>query len=334
MLNQKKWQLLQLFGGEGGASGASAAGDGGNAEGAATGDNSADAGHQRLRELGVPESKIRKPKARQASPLPEGAFRTQQQMQQPKVQAHESAVQTASAEPNAQTENTPTRMSWDEIVKDPEYNAEIQKIVKSRVKEDGQSKAILETLAPALKHLATQHGLDPENLDHTALVKMITGEYENKALEMGVSTETAMMLEQQQRNLEQQKFQNHILKLEQQAQALKAVIPNFDLRAEMQNPTFARLTSPGVGLSVEQAFNAVHFKEMQQQSMQVAAQKAQEMISNAIQSGTHRPDEAGTASQAPSVSRFDYKNATPAQREALKAEIRRAAAQGRKIYPG
>lgn len=333
MFNQNKWQLLQLFSGDGGVSGASAAGDGGNAA-AAAGENSADAGHQRLRELGVPESKIRKPKARQASPLPEGAFRTQQQMQQPKVQTQEPAGQTAAAEPNAQTENAPTRMSWDEIVKDPEYNAEIQKIVKSRVKDDGQSKAILETLAPALKHLATQHGLDPENLDHTALVKMITGEYENKALEMGVSTETAMMLDQQQRTLEQQKFQNHIMKLEQQAQALKAVIPNFDLRAEMKNPTFARLTSPGVGLSVEQAFNAVHFKEMQQQSMQVAAQKSLEMASNAIQSGTHRPDEAGTASQAPSVSRFDYKNATPAQRNALKNEIRKAAAEGRKIYPG
>ena len=327
MFNQNKWQLLQLFGGEGGASGASAAGEGGNAAAAAV-DASADDGHQRLRELGVPEAKIRKPRAKQASALPEGAIRTAPKAQEPPQQA------AAADNTDAQTENAPARMRWEEIVKDPEYNAEIQKIVKSRVKEDGQSKAILETLEPALKHLAKEHGLDPENLDHTALVKMITGEYESKALEMGVSTQTAMMLDQQQRTLEQQKFQNHILKLEQQAQALKAVIPNFDLRAEMQNPTFARLTSPGVGLSVEQAFNAVHFKEMQQQSMQVAAQKTQEMISNAIQSGTHRPDEAGTASQAPSVSRFDYRNATPAQRKALKEEIRRAAAEGRKIYPG
>ena len=59
MFNHFDWRLLQLFGGEGGASGASAAGDGGNAAAAATGENSADAGHQRLLELGVPESKIR-----------------------------------------------------------------------------------------------------------------------------------------------------------------------------------------------------------------------------------------------------------------------------------
>ena len=267
MFNQFEWQLLQLFGGEGGASGASAAGDGGNAAAAATGENSADAGHQRLRELGVPESKIRKPKARQASPLPEGAFRTQQQMQQPKVQTQEPAGQTAAAEPNTQTEQQPSRMKWDEIVKDPEYNAEIQKIVKSRLKDDGESKAILDILSPALQHLAKANGMDPQNMDYTALVKHITGEYENKALELGVSKETAMMLDQQQRTVEQMKFQNHISKLEQQGEALKAVFPNFDLRTEMQNPVFARLTSPSVGLSVEDAFHAVHRQEIQAQSM-------------------------------------------------------------------
>ena len=331
MFNQSKWQLLQLFAGEG-ASGAPAAGDGGNTAAAPVVD-SADDGHQRLRELGVPENKIRKPRAKQASALPEGAFSTEpRQAQQP--------AQAAAAEPTStQTEETkpteaPARMSWEEIMKDPEYNAEMQKIIKSRVKDEGQHKAVLETLSPMLKQLAKEKGLDPENIDHTALVNAVTGVYANKALELGVTEDTARMLDQQQRTLEQQKFQNHMLKLDQQANALKAVVPNFDLRTEMQNPTFARLTSPSVGLSVEDAFYAVHRKEMQQQSMQVAAQQTKQMISNAIQSGTNRPDETGTAAQAPSVSKFDYKNATPAQRKALKDEIRRAAAEGRKLYPG
>lgn len=329
MFNHFDWRLLQLFGGEGGASGASPAGDGGNAAAAVTGENSADAGHQRLRELGVPESKIRKPRAQKASPLPEGAVRTEPKQQEPPQQA--AAADTT----NAQTENPPpTRMSWDEIMKDPEYNQKMQEIIRSRVKDGDQNRSILEALAPAIKHLAQENGLDPENVDYTALAKMITGEYEDKALEMGVSKETAMKLDQQQRTLEQQKFQNHILKLEQQGEALKAVIPNFDLRTEMQNPTFARLTSPSVGLSVEDAFYAVHRREMQAQSMQVAAQQTRQMISNAIVSGTNRPDETGTVSQAPSVSKFDYKNMTPAQRKALKDEIYRAGSEGRKVYPG
>lgn len=329
MFNQK-WQLLQLFAGEGGASGASAAGDGGNAA-AASVVNSADDGHQRLREMGVPENRIRKPRAKQATALPEGAFRTEK-AQQP--------MQAAAAEPTStQTEETkpteaPARMSWEEIMADPEYNAEMQKIIRSRVKDEGQHKAALETLSPMLKHLAKEKGLDPENIDHTALVNAVTGVYASKALELGVTEDTARLLDQQQRTLEQQKFQNHMMKLYQQANALKAIVPNFDLRAEMQNPVFARLTSPSVGLSVEDAFYAVHRAEMQQQSMQAAAQKTREMVSNAIQSGTNRPDETGTAAQAPSVSRFDYRKATPAQRNAIKAEIRRAAAEGRKLYPG
>lgn len=331
MFNQSKWQLLQLFAGEG-ASGAPAAGDGGNAAAAPVVD-SADDGHQRLRELGVPENKIRKPRAKQASALPEGAFRAEpRQAQQP--------AQAAAAEPTStQTEETkpteaPARMSWEEIMKDPEYNSEMQKIIRSRVKDEGQHKAALETLSPMLKHLAKEKGLDPENIDHTALVNAVTGVYANKALELGVTEDTARLLDQQQRTLEQQKFQNHMMKLDQQANDLKNIVPNFDLRAEMQNPVFARLTSPSVGLSVEDAFYAIHRKEMQQQSMQVAAQQTKQMISNAIQSGTNRPDETGTAAQAPSVSKFDYKNATPAQRKALKDEIRRAAAEGRKLYPG
>lgn len=329
MLNLKKWHILQLFAGEGSGGASGASGGEGGAGTAATGENTADAGQQRLRELGVPESKLRKPRAKQASTLPEGAFRTEAQMQKPKEQV------AAAEEKPTQTEQKPqTRMSWEEIVKDPEYNGKIQEIVKARLKEDGASKAALEALAPALKQLAKEHGLDPENVDYAALAKAVTGEYDDKALEMGVTVETARALDQQNRTLEQQKFQDHIQKLEAQGEAMKSTFPDFDLRKEMGNPTFARLTSPGINMSVEDAFYAVHRRELQAASMQVAAQKTAEMISNSIQSGSHRPDETGTVQQAPSVSAFDYRHASPAQRKELKDRIRSAAARGEKIYPG
>jgi len=332
MFNHENWNFLQLFAGEGaggGSAGTGSAGGDGAASGSATGETAADAGQQRLRELGVPENRIRKPRAKKASPLPDGAYRTEQQVQKQPEQV--AAAQTT----NAQTEQEPsTRMSWEEIKKDPEYNAQIQEIVKQRVKDGDTNRAILETLAPALKALAQEQGLDPENIDYAALAKSITGEYEDKALEMGVSKETVMKLDQQQRTLDQQKMINHMQKLKMQGQVLKETFPGFDLRTELQNPVFARLVSPGVGLSVEDAYHAVHRKEIQAASMQVAAQRTAQQISNAIQSGSRRPDETGSASQAPSVSTFDYRKASPAQRNALKAEIRRAAARGEKIYPG
>jgi hypothetical protein len=94
------------------------------------------------------------------------------------------------------------------------------------------------------------------------------------------------------------------------------------------------MTSPNVGISVEDAYYAVHRNEIQTASMQIAAQKTAEKLSNAIQSGSRRPDESGVSSQAPSVSTFDYRNASRDQREALKKRIRDAAARGEKLYPG
>ena len=204
------------------------------------------------------------------------------------------------------------RMSWEQIVKDPEYNARIQKIVRSRVNDQGRNKAILETLSPALRQLAQEHGLDPEHIDHAALAEKITGQQKAPDPRAG--------------------FRRHMESLRQQEARLQEVVPGFELRKELRNPLFARLTSPGVGLSVEDAFYTVHRREMQQRSMQVAAQKTQQLISNAIQSGSHRPQEAGA--QAPTLTRFDYRSASPEQRLALKQEIRKAAAEGRKVYPG
>jgi len=305
MISKKQWQLLQLFSGEGtpGEAGASAA--------AGTGETGADAGHQRLRKLGVPESKLRKHTIRQELP--------------------QNSVRESPGEAGA-SEAPPARLSWEEILKDPEYNGQIQKIIRSRVKEEGKHKAALETLAPAIRHLAKQHGLDPDNVDHTALVKAVTGEYEARARELGIPQKTAMELDRQQRQLRQEQLKNHLLGLQHQAEAFRAIVPGFDLGRELGNPLFARLTSPSVGMGVEDAFYAVHRRAMQEKSMQAAAQQTTRMISNALRSGSLRPEESG--SQAPSVSRFDYKKATPEQRKALKDAIYRAAAEGRKLYPG
>jgi hypothetical protein len=136
------------------------------------------------------------------------------------------------------------------------------------------------------------------------------------------------------RTLQEQRIQQHFMKLEQQGDAMKKVFPNFDLRKELENPAFFRMTSPNVGISVEDAYYAVHRNEIQTAAMQVTAQKTAEKISNSIQSGSRRPDESGTSSQAPSVSTFDYRNASREQREAIKKRIREAAARGEKLYPG
>ena len=330
------WLNLQLFAGEG-------ASDGGG-EGAATGVEAVDPGQQRLLELGVPADKIRKNRAYKLNtPAPNTAAAGQDKGQEPKQE------QAAAADPTEEKKTDPkTRMTWDEIMKDPEYNKQMQAVVQSRLRSAKGAEETLGKLAPALELLARKHGQDPANPDYEALAKAISDDesyYEDKALEMGVSVETAKRIDQQERDtarqqreeartLEQQKFQQHIMKLEQQGEEMKKVFPNFDLRTELQNPAFARMTSPNVGISVADAYYAIHRNEIQTAAVQVTAQKTAQKISNAIQAGSRRPAENGTSGQAPSVTTFDYSKASAEQRKAFKDHIRSEAAQGRKVYPG
>ena len=322
---------LQLFaeGGEGGG------------EGAATGESAGDPG-QRLLELGVPAEKIRKrQKAAPATKIPAGAV--MQQSEAEPVAGAENTEETKTEETKA------PRMSWDEIKADPEYSKEIQAIVQTRLKSSKAAEETLSKMDPIMEVMARKYNLDPQSPTfHDELVKAVNDDnayYEDKAIEMGVPIETAKKIDQQEREaarrqreeartLEQQKIQQHIQSLEQQGKAMKQTFPHFDLRKELQNPAFARMTSPGVGLSVEDAYYAVHRKEIQAAAMQVTAQKTAQKISNSIQAGQRRPAENGTSGQAASVTTFDYSKASKEQRDALKREIYAAKARGQKIYPG
>ena len=334
---------LQLFGGDG--AGAPSAGEGGQAT---TGENATAVAEQRLRELGVPEDKAKRRASTVASKMP--AQKAQPTSAEQKTDNAE--VVSAPTEENTPTEDTKgqtSRMSWDEIMKDPEYNKQMQAVVQSRLKSAKGAEEALGKMAPAIEVMARKYGLDPNNMDYDALAKAINDDdayYEDKALEMGVSVETAKKVDQMERNTERQKaleqrtlqdqmLQQHFSSLVQQGEAIKKVYPNFDLRKELENPVFARMTAPGKGImSVKDAYEAVHRDELQLAGMQVTAQKTAEKISNAIASGSRRPDELGAGSQAPSVSTFDYRNASREQRLALKKRINEAAARGEKLYPG
>ena len=223
----------------------------------------------------------------------------------------------------------------------------------------GAAEENLSKLAPAIEVLAKKYKLDPANVDYEALSRAINDDdeyYEDEALELGVSTETAKKLDQQKRDtarerasiekdrqaqqeamertLRQQKVDNRFNQIYQQSKEMKKVFPNFDLKKELENPVFSRMMAPDMPFTVEQAYYAVHHKEIQTAAMQVTAQKTAQKLSNAIASGSKRPNEAGTQSQAPSVTSFNYRNASRQEREAFKQNLRSAWARGEKVYPG
>lgn len=260
------------------------------AEEAETGVQAADPGQQRLLELGVPARILEKRAERGGAALPE---------------------QVAAA---AGTEENQRRMSWEEIMADPEYNRRMQAVVRSRLKNAWESQAALEALSPGLKALAREHDLDPEKPDYAAL--------------------SAAMEKKAQMDAGRDRLREHFHSLEQQARALREKFADFDLSTELQNPAFVRMTAPGTGIGVEDAYFALHRDRLQSEAMEQAARKTAELISNDIRAAQRRPNENGLSAQGPSVNVFDYRNATPRQRAALKKRILEESAQGRKVYPG
>lgn len=342
-MTSEKWTLrmLQIFAEGGGADG----GEGGG-EGADTGTSAADAGQQRLLELGVPKDKL--PKARtpkRMPPMPQQA--AEPKSTQPTTPENEK--QPAAAAP---AEEKPAALDWDAIVKNPDFNNRLQYMMRQRLGEEGSAKEKLAALGPVLQALVKERGVD---LDTSDMMKLDADQLRNLvkhdkkfiqqgAAEMGVDEGTFEELtrlrdyqelkRKQERDAQlREAFNKHVSGLRAQAEELKGQFPGFDFDREMQNERFVHMTSPTGGMSVKEAYYALHNDEILQQKTAEAAQKSKEQLAAAVQANQARPRENGVGSQQAAVPKFDYRALSKQDREAFKEEIRRKAYLGEKIYP-
>ena len=323
---------LQLF-----ADGA-AAGDGGDGGVAsATGATAADAGQEintavnrSLEDLGDPKDKAEKYRARKAKMQP-----TKSEDDDPPAQ-----VQTApngAAQANGQ-DAAATALDWDTVIKDPAINKKLQETITKRTEA---LRGAMKDLAPALELIGRQYGLDLTDMnkaDFKALAKAVTEDdryYEDRALEMGVDVSTIRKIENlesdkrrrdaedQQRQADEQ-FRSHYASLQQQAAELQKTFPNFNLDAELNNPAFFRMTSPGGGLNVKQAYYALHADEITAAKQAETARAVSTAISNSIRAGQAMPQENGTtAKSSAGVTTKLYSQMTPQERAVYKQQLQR-----------
>lgn len=194
-----------------------------------------------------------------------------------------------------------------------QYDADVQQIVRGRLKDAETNQQSLETLKPMLDAMARQYGL--KEGDHQALVdKFLDSDslYEEESLRTGTPVAALKQIKklqersnQQEQQLsrftEQAQAEQHIRGLVTQAEALRQKYPMFDLQKEMQNEQFVRMTSPNGGLTVEQAFAALHHNELQQYAMQAAAQQTRRQATETMQANMARPRENAGRAPAPAA---------------------------------
>ena len=286
--------------------------DGG--DGAATGVDAGNTGPQ-LEDLGVPKDKAERFRNRKAKAT----------KQAPPAEAQPAAQQD---EPEAAK---PT-MSWDDFMAIPENNERMQRTMSERVKRAArESSETMQALNPALELIAQRYGIkakDDGSYDFAAITEAVTNDdsyYEQKASDMGVDVETAKRIakleaenkrntEQLQKQQRDQQLREHFMKMQAQAQDVQQIMPGFNLQDAINDPVFVRLTSPEVGMTVEQAVWALHGKEIQAQSANAIAQRAKLDAANAIRSGI-RPRENGNSSATVSANP-NMKNMTREERRA------------------
>lgn len=289
---------LQFF-----ADGGAPAGEGGGAD---TGVDAGTPGPQ-LEDLGVPAEKAER-------------FRQRKQKAAPRVQAKDDTSSAADAAPSPQGEGS-NAMSWDDFFKDPQNNQRLQQMMSERVNRVGrQQSEYISKLSPALELIASRYGIEADEnggYDAEAIAKAITEDdsyYEQKALEMGVDTETAKRIEKLetenrrneealQRQQRDQQLREHFMKLQQQAEDVKSIMPGFNLQEAINDPKFMWLTAPDnpQRLTVKEAIWALHGDEIQAQAVNAVAQRAKLDAANAIRSGI-RPRENGSSTAAVSTS--------------------------------
>ena len=265
-----------------------------------------------LESLGVPKAEIEKYRA----------VKGIKAKAEPKAQATAEPV-TAPAASDAQPvaaagvtkaeENK--RLSWDELMKDPEYSRKMSETVQASKK---QQQAKLDAIAPMLELLGRSVGLDVSDLsklDYAALNKAVVEKdsfYEEAALAAGQGvqdfksqTRRELELNARERDIAGREgvFNNlmaalgkksHSDKIASEAAALKQKFPAFDLEKEMQNPHFAEMVKPGGGLSVEQAYYALHHREIEQALVEQTAARASQALSKSVQAGRRVPAENGS----------------------------------------
>ena len=257
------------------------------------------------------------------------------------IQDETQPTQVASAQEEGATPTIDRNAEFEKLIKGEYkdlYDARMQDTIQKRLKGTKETVEKYEALSPMLEILGKKYGVDPT--DTAALSKAIEEDdtyFEDEALEKGIPVEQLKAIRKMEREnaelkrqMEQADTKKRANELYsawlQQADALKAVYPSFDLEAEMRNPKFVDLLRVP-SIDVRTAYEVIHKDEILPAAMQFAAKTAEQKVANRVMANASRPTENGNSSQSAALTKSDVSQLTKADRQ----EIIRRVQRGEKI---
>lgn len=224
---------------------------------------------------------------------------------------------TADGSTGAQTAEKSIEERWNEAKKGEFaefYGRDVQSAIQDRFRNQAdaneQLKAAneqLHKLEPMLKVLMDRGEFkDVDELIHHVMDD--DSLYEEAASEAGMTVEAYKqfkeierqrneMAAREQQNIQEQRIREHYGKLCQQAEGMKAMFPDFDLTKELKDPQFFRMTSIEGGISVEDAYFAIHHKELAPQMLAYGMERAKQQMGQTLQAQRRRPAEGAMKTQ-------------------------------------
>lgn len=209
-----------------------------------------------------------------------------------------------------------------------EHKAEVQSIVKDRLrkssKENADLSGRLKAYSPIIEGLAKKYGVDPS--DTKGLVKAYESDdknLEHEAFERDMSVEQLRQfkeIERENRSLreanEEREKQEIFAQWDREAAELREIYPSFDIAAEQSNPEFMRLL--GAKVPMRTAYEVAHKDEIIRSAMSFTANKTAEKVANSVRANASRPSENGLSSNSAAIGMVDINNLSREQMEAYK----------------
>lgn len=213
------------------------------------------------------------------------------------------------------------------------YDADVQRIVQSRLKSAKGAEENLGKIESALNVLKQAYGVEDLDQLNTAITQD-NRFYEEEAMKRGMDVDTYRELKQKDEALaryraeqeaarEREEQTRQVMGWRQEEAKLKETFPDFDLETEIDASNGELFQMLKRGIPLEHAYYALHMDEIVGNSLQGAMQRGAQKALETVRANGMRPGENGNGNGQAVPRTVDVSKITPAQMREIEKRLMR-----------